>query len=85
MEHIAHEEQSFTINTTITFGLDDDNEPKSVTVEGPEFMTNQMFRDFATEALDSHFGSNDHDFHVRVRPYEYSDTEAKYEVKKVNR
>jgi len=85
MAHTAHEEQSFNINTTITFGLDDANEPKSITVGGGEFLTNGMRREFAAEALNSHFGTYDHGFHVRVNPYEWSDKEAKYEVKKVKR
>jgi hypothetical protein len=56
------------IDATLTFSLDEANEPTSVTIEGPEFMTTTMFREFAQETLDSHFGSVDHNFRVHVSP-----------------
>lgn len=66
----VQEEGSFEIRTTVTFGLDDDNEPKSVTVEGHEFLTRGAMRLFAQEALDSHFGmtSDGHGFEVNLSP-----------------
>lgn len=68
MTHTAHTHRTFMIDTTLTFSCDEANEPSSVTVEGPDFMTTGMFREFATETLDSHFGSNDHEFRVHVSP-----------------
>lgn len=66
----VQEEASFEIRTTVTFGLDEANEPTSVTVEGYEFLTRGAMRLFAQEALDSHFGltSDGHGFEVNLSP-----------------
>lgn len=78
-EHLIHENHEFNIRTTLTFGVDEANEPSSVTVEAPNFLTAGVLREFASEALDSHFGLSDHAYLVHPTPLSREDMDEDYQ------
>ena len=67
----TQEEATFTIDTTVTFSLDEANEPTSVTVVGPTLFGEAILgrsaaREFAAAALNTHFGNDDHGYRPSI-------------------
>ena len=74
----SHEKIELNIETILT--LDDSGKPQAITVSGTGNIPRSGVRAIAEEALETHFGSVDHNYRVQLSPIEETEQGTVFEI-----